>query len=107
MSSLIMLIGNASSSIDTGAFNACGGFTGVCNGSSVPQVFASLANTLTFLVGAVSVIMIIIGGLRYVLSNGDSKAVTAAKDTILYAIIGVVVALVAYAVVHFVTANIK
>jgi len=65
-------------------------------------VFTSVANTLTFVVGAVSVIYLIIGGFRYVTSGGDSKAVTAAKDTILYAIIGVVVAIVAFGVVNFV-----
>lgn len=66
-------------------------------------IFTTVANTLIFLVGAVSVIFLIIGGLRYVISNGDSKAVTAAKDTILYAIIGVVVAVVSFALVSFVT----
>src|ERR1700722_9521082 len=53
--------------------------------------FQTAANTLIFVVGAVAVIFLIIGGLRYVISNGDSKNVTAAKDTILYAIIGIVV----------------
>lgn len=67
-------------------------------------VFTVIANTLIFLVGAISVIFIIIGGLRYVTSNGDSKNVTAAKDTILYAIIGVIVAVVSFAAVQFVIA---
>src|SRR6266568_8977149 len=57
-------------------------------------VFAVVANTLIFLVGAVAVIFLIIGGLRYVVSNGDSKAVEAGKNTILYAIIGIVVAVI-------------
>ena len=46
--------------------------------------------------------MLIIGGFRYVLSNGNEKSVTAAKDTILYAIIGVVIALLAFAIINFV-----
>ena len=65
-------------------------------------IFTIAANTLIFLVGAISVIYLIIGGLRYVVSSGDSKAVTAAKDTILYAIIGIVVAVVSFALVQFV-----
>lgn len=65
-------------------------------------VFETAANTLIFLVGAISVLFLIIGGLRYVISNGDSKNVTAAKDTILYAIIGVVVAIISFALVQFV-----
>ena len=46
--------------------------------------------------------MLIIGGLRYVISQGDANNVKQAKDTILYAIIGIVVAILAYAVVNFV-----
>ena len=57
---------------------------------------------LLFLIGAISVIMLIIGGIRYVVSGGDSTAVQNAKNTILYAIVGVVVAILAYAVVNFV-----
>ena len=65
-------------------------------------IFTVIANTLIFLVGAIAVIFLIIGGLRYVISNGDSKNVTAAKDTILYAIVGIVVAVISFALVQFV-----
>ena len=47
--------------------------------------------------------MLIIGGIRYVISGGDQAQVTAAKNTILYAIVGIVVAFLAYAAVNFVT----
>ena len=46
--------------------------------------------------------MLIIGGIRYTISQGDSSAVTSAKNTILYSIIGLVVAILAYAAVDFV-----
>jgi hypothetical protein len=59
-------------------------------------------NILLFIVGAAAVIMLIIGGIRYILSSGDQTAVAAAKNTILYAIIGVIVAMLAYAIVNFV-----
>lgn len=65
-------------------------------------IFQVVTNILLFLIGAVSVIMLIIGGIRYVVSGGDSNAVSAAKNTILYAIIGIVVAFLAYAAVNFV-----
>lgn len=65
-------------------------------------IFSTITNTLLFILGAISVIMIIIGGLRYVISGGDSSAVTAAKNTILYAIVGVIVAILAYAIINFV-----
>ena len=68
-------------------------------------IFQIVANTLIFLVGAIAVLFLIIGGLRYVVSNGDSKQVEGAKNTILYAIIGIVVAIVSYAAVSFVIAQ--
>ena len=65
-------------------------------------VFRTITNVLLFILGAISVIMIIIGGLRYVISGGNSTSVTEAKNTILYAIVGVIVALLAYAIINFV-----
>lgn len=65
-------------------------------------IFKTVTNVLLFLIGAISVIMLIVGGIRYVVSGGDSSAVQNAKNTILYAIVGVVVAILAYAVVNFV-----
>lgn len=67
------------------------------------SIFGKITNILLFLVGAISVIMLIIGGIRYVISGGDQAQVTAAKNTILYAIVGIVVAFLAYAAVNFVT----
>ena len=65
-------------------------------------VFETITNVLLFIIGAISVIMLIIGGIRYVVSGGDSSAVTSAKNTILYAVVGIVVAILAYALVNFV-----
>lgn len=70
-----------------------------CNGNGI---FKTITNVLLFIIGAVSVIMLIIGGIRYTVSAGDSSAVTAAKNTIMYAIIGIIVAILAFAVVNFV-----
>ena len=68
-------------------------------------IFNKVVNILLFLVGAVSVIMLIVGGFRYVISAGDQNAVTAAKNTILYAIIGLVVAFIAFGAVNFLTSS--
>lgn len=82
----------------------CAQPTGVADSlTGTGGIFQTVANILLFLVGAVAVIMLIIGGLRYVTSNGDQNAVTGAKNTIMYAIIGIVVAFLAYAGVNFVT----
>lgn len=74
-------------------------------GNQAPELtptIAMLVNTLIFVVGIIAVIAIIIGGLRYVLSQGNEKAIEGAKNTILYAVIGLVVAVLAYAIVNFV-----
>lgn len=70
------------------------------------NIFQTVVNTLLFIIGAVSVIMLIFGGFRYVTSGGDSNAVTSAKNTILYAVIGLVVALLAWGVLDFVITSI-
>lgn len=65
-------------------------------------VFSTISSVLLFIVGAIAVIMIVIGGLRYVISGGDASQVQSAKNTILYALVGVIVAILAYAAVNFV-----
>ena len=99
--SVVVLIADATKTIQNGLNAACS--SGACNNKTdLPALFGGIANTLIFIVGAVSVIMMILGGLRYVISNGDQKNITAAKDTILYAVIGLIVALASYAIVNFV-----
>ena len=68
-------------------------------------IFQTITNTALYIIGAISVLMLIYGGIRYTISMGDAKNVEAAKNTILYAIIGIVVALLAYAIVNFVLAS--
>ena len=65
-------------------------------------VFSKISSVLLFIVGAIAVIMIVIGGIKYTISQGDSSAITSAKNTILYSVIGLVVAILAYAIVNFV-----
>jgi hypothetical protein len=103
LSLLIGATGNASTIIQQQAAAACGNS---CGNASLTVTFNGVANLLIFLVGSVSVIMIIIGGLRYVISNGDQKQIESAKNTILYAVIGIVVAIASYAIVNFVATHI-
>jgi hypothetical protein len=79
-----------------------GGVSCAPAGISLSQGITNTVNTLLFIVGVASVIMIIVGGLRYIFSGGDPKNTSAAKDTILYAVIGIVVAILAYAIVNFI-----
>ena len=72
------------------------------NKRPIGTIIKSIVNALLFLLGAVAVIMIIIGGIKYTVSNGDSSQVSSAKNTIFYAVIGLIVAMMAYAIVNFV-----
>lgn len=73
----------------------------------VNDLIKNIVNALLFIVGAISVIMLIYGGLRYSASGGSANSVTAAKNTILYAIVGLVVAFSAYAIVNWVIGEIS
>lgn len=73
------------------------------NGSQTTGNFVgTLVNTLLFIVGALAVVMIIVGGILYAISQGNSSSVTQAKNTLLYSVIGLVVAILAYAIVNWV-----
>jgi len=91
------------------ATDACDGITaagGTCATSGADDGFKKIVTTivtvLSVIVGAVSVIMIILGGFRYVISGGDSNGVSGAKNTIMYAIIGLLVVIFAQVIVSFV-----
>ena len=66
------------------------------------SIFKTVVNIMLFVIGALSVIMLIWGGIRYATSAGNSAAVTSAKNTIMYALIGLIVAFLAFAVVNWV-----
>lgn len=74
---------------------------------SVRNIIQTIIDVASIIVGAVSVIMIIIGGLRYITSSGDSGNITAAKNTIVYAIVGLVIVIFAQTIVRFVVDRIS
>ncbi len=65
-------------------------------------IITNITNTLLAVVGIIAVVMLIYGGIRYIISGGDQKKVTDAKNTILYAIIGLIISLLSYAIINFV-----
>lgn len=69
------------------------------------SIFYKILQTVTLLTGAISIIMVIVGGFRYIISGGDSAATKAAKDTILYAVIGLAVTIFAQTIITFVLSN--
>jgi hypothetical protein len=62
----------------------------------------NVANAAFMLAGIVAVVFIIIGGISYSISAGDPGKISKAKDTILYAVIGLIVVLVSFIIVQFV-----
>jgi magnesium-transporting ATPase (P-type) len=77
------------------------------NQTDLTEQIRTITNVLLFILGAIAVIMIIIGGIRYATSNGESAQIKSAKDTILYSVIGLVVAILAYALVNFIVSAFK
>jgi hypothetical protein len=69
---------------------------------TINDKIAKIINILSIIVGIVAVIMIIWGGFRYITSGGSSDKVTSAKNTLLYAIIGLVIVALAQIIVRFV-----
>ena len=102
--------------VSVGAVTAlpqCGSGAGAVGDASIDSVCASkndnisgiirnVVNILLYIIGAISVIMLIFGGIRYATSAGNANSVKAAKDTILYAVVGLAIAVLAYAIVNFV-----
>ena len=70
------------------------------------NVFRTVVNVVLGLVGMIAVVMIIYGGIQYTISAGESGKVKKAKDTIMYGVVGLVVALLAAAIVNFVLAQV-
>lgn len=69
------------------------------------DIVQTVINILLIAAGIVAVIMIIIGGFRYVTSNGDANAATAARNTIMYAVVGLIIAGLAFVIVNFVVSQ--
>ena len=81
--------------------------TDTSGGPSIQGVVPKIINILSIIVGVISVIMIIIGGLRYVTSGGDSNNVSSAKNTIIYALVGLVIVALAQVIVKFVITKVR
>jgi len=73
---------------------------------SLPSMIKIIVNILLYIVGAASVAMIIWGGIRFTTSGGNENSVKSARATITYAVIGLIVAFLAYAIVNWVVKNI-
>lgn len=103
----------ASADINNGDFsdNTCSGTNGNLSGnatscaggtSALQTLIKTVVNVFSIVVGVIAVIMIVIGGLKYITSNGESSNISGAKTTIVYALVGLVIVALAQFIVHFV-----
>lgn len=87
-------------SLQSGIDNAKG--EGMSNQTNVEVIVKNIINVILYAAGILSVGFLVFGGIKYVTSSGDSSKVKAAKDTILYAVIGLMVTILAFVIVNFV-----
>jgi hypothetical protein len=85
-----------------GAASGTGGCTTKSGEPTVDSIITSVVNILSLFVGILAIIMVIYSGFKYVTSGGDSGKISSAKNTLIYAIVGIVVAAVARPLVQFV-----
>ncbi|MBR2803183.1 hypothetical protein IKE19_01205 [Candidatus Saccharibacteria bacterium] len=76
------------------------------NDGDLVTIITGIINAIIAVLGIVAVVVIILGGVSYMTSSGDAAKVKKAKDTILYGVIGLVVCVLAFAIVNFVILNI-
>lgn len=74
--------------------------------SRVTTIITTVVDLLSWVVGIAAVIMIVLAGFKFVTSNGDSNGVASAKSTLIYALIGIVVVVLAQAIVAFVVTEV-
>jgi hypothetical protein len=104
-----MPLAYADASTDAAKQSACEAINGKIvggkcetGGANLNDIIASAINLFSVVVGIVAVIMIIVGGFKYITSGGDSGNITSAKNTIVYAVIGIIIVVLAQVIVKFV-----
>lgn len=80
--------------------------TGIESNSNLMKTLTTIINVVVGVVGFIAVAMIVMGGISYATSQGDAAKTKKAMNTILYGVVGLVVALLAFAIVNFVLSNV-
>ena len=94
-----LLTSDASAQVSSGINAAT---TSEMQGKSVNSTVGSIVNILLWVVGILSVTMIVWSGFKYITSAGDTSKLASAKSTLIYAVVGLIIAILAYAIVTFV-----
>lgn len=96
------LVGDACKGLSQAAITGNGCKQG---GNTVKSIAHTVINVMSIIVGVISIIMLIVAGLKFITSSGDSNAVASAKNTLIYAIVGLFIAVLAQLLVHFVLSS--
>lgn len=84
----------------------CTTFNSPSNNNNLMSTINTIINVIIGIVGFVAVAMMIIGGISFITSQGDTSKVTKARNTILYGVVGLIVAILAFAIVNFVLGSV-
>lgn len=96
----------AGANLDVNTNCNVGGITDEQAQQRINDILRTIINFFSLIVGVVSVIMIIYGGLKYITSGGDSGNVSGAKNTIIYALIGIIIVALSQFIVRFVLSKV-
>lgn len=86
--------------------SACDGLANNNNNNNLMSTLNTIINVVIGIIGFVAVAMMIMGGISFITSQGDTAKVTKARNTILYGVVGLVVAILAFAIVNFVLSSV-
>lgn len=92
--------------VDAPRNEVCQGITGgnctTAGGNDISRVLRAVLSILTWVAGVAAIIMIIISGLKYITSGGDSSSIATAKQSLIYALVGVIIVALSQVIVRFV-----
>lgn len=111
----------STSGASSGSSGGCGSLSGAkkqvlqgvgqtgsnCSDSGVSKTIKTIISIFSYIVGVVCVVMIMVGGFKYITSGGSSEGVSSAKSTIMYALIGLIIVALAQLIVQFVLGQVK
>ena len=98
-------LGQGSDLSTAGGGDSCTGGDTAGGAERIQTIVTTIVNIFSIIVGIVAVVMIIYGGFKYITSGGDSGKITSAKSTVVYALIGLVIAALAQTLAKYVLAN--
>lgn len=111
LSSILFAFMTPASAFAATPFGACknvvSGNTAVCSGDAkdAKEIAKNIISVLLWIVGMASIIVIVYSGITFVTSAGNPSQITRAKTMLLYAVVGLVVSILAYAIVNFIVGS--